>query len=645
MIAEIIPYATVFLSTLLATLLLTPIVRETNRRFGLVDRPDPRRINKVPIPRGGGLAVAIGVLVPYAAFHFISGRPWIQGLSDSSAYKIAALAVATALVGLADDAVSLRPRVKLSLQVVIAALVWAWAGLGFRVLWPALPAWVDCLLTVFWVTGAINAFNLIDGLDGLATGLALIAVIGMAGALFLSRNPQTTLFYFALMGGFLGFLCYNYNPASVFLGDTGSMFIGFVISVLPLASQAPNSFMVSVGVPLLAMGVPVFDTSLAILRRVLRRLLSHGRNAAGHVMMADKDHLHHRILRAVGLNQRKATWALYGIALAGVAVGLVALSLESRSAGLWLAAMAVAVFVVFRDSSIELFDAGRLLGGIAHSEDRGVRRRIAGLTVPFWVCFDMLALVCVYFLCSWALKMSVDMRAMRTTLLVRVIATFAALVYFRAYGTIWSRAVMSNFVRLLAACVVGAVVGSVIIYYWPSMPNMRLEAMTLAYAAVSFIALSSARVLRGVVRDLFYAIDCSRLRNRRDVSRVLVYGAGLRYRTFRRELVRSASANDRIIVGILDDDLCLRGRYIGGIRVLGTINQAPEFINSLNADAVVVACEISDEWMRVVRRILAPTGVKVTVFSFAEREIEGRPHVNFPQKEETEENNRKDTVK
>ena len=102
---------------------------------------------------------------------------------------------------------------------------------------------------------------------------------------------------------------------------------------------------------------------------------------------------------------------------------------------------------------------------------------------------------------------------------------------------------------------------------------------------------------------------------------MLVYGAGLRYRTFRRELVRSASSNDRIIVGIIDDNLCLRGRYIGGIQVHGTINQAPEIINRLNADAVVVACEVSDEWLRVVRRILEPTGVKVTVFSFSEREI------------------------
>ena len=604
MIEDILPYAVACVPTLLLTLFLTPLVRETNRRFGLVDRPDARRINKVPIPRGGGIALVAGVLVPYAVFHLVTGRPWIQGISDATAYKATALAVVTALVGFADDIVSLRSRVKLAFQLVIAALVWAWAGLGFRVLWPALPAWFDFLMTVFWVTGAINAFNLIDGLDGLATGLAFIAVFGMAGSLFLASNPQTTLFYFAMMGGLVGFLFYNYNPASVFLGDSGSMFLGFVIAVLPLASQTPDSFLVSVGVPMLAMGVPVFDTALAILRRTIRRMLAGSGGAVDRVMTADTDHLHHRILRAVGLNQRKATWILYGLSATAVIVGLVALSLRSHAAGLWMAAMAVAVFIIFHDMSIEFFDAGRLLGDIAHSSNRNVRRRLAGLTVPFYVSLDLLALVSVFFVCTWAMRMEVNLRTLRTVLLLRVLPTFVALAYFRAYSTVWSRAVASNFVRLLLACAVGSVAGSVVIYYWPSLSGERLKAMTLAYAAVSFVMLASVRAFRGVARDIFYAIDCSRLRNRRDVSRILVYGAGLRYRTFRRELVRSASANDRIIVGILDDDVCLRGKYIGGIRILGTIKQAPEIVNSVNADTVVIACEISDDWLKVVRRSL-----------------------------------------
>ena len=625
MIEDVLPYLAAFLAPLVVTLLATPVVRELNRRLGMVDKPDPRRINKVPIPRGGGVALVFGVLVPYLAFHLVTGRPWIQGLSDPQAYALSALAVAIALLGFADDRFSLPPKAKLLGQVVVAVLVWAWAGLGFRVLWPALPVGLDCLLTVFWIVGAVNAFNLIDGLDGLASGLALIAVVGMAGALFFMRNPQATLFYFALAGGLLGFLRYNYHPASVFLGDAGSMFLGFTVSTLPLASQVPNSFLVSVGVPLLAMGVPIFDTALAILRRSVRHLLARrlpGTDAkAGEVMTADADHLHHRILRAAGLNQRKAAWILYVCAASLVVTGLVAMLLKSHAAGLWLAALAVSAVVIFKDAKIELFDAGSLLNAVAHASDRQSRRRFAVLSVPFYVFFDLFALVAVFFVCAWALRMPLDLHAIRAHLSVRVFSTFAFLVFFRAYRTAWSRALPSNYVRLFLACAFGSVAGSVFVYYWPSLSIFQLKAMTLAYAVVAFTALLVLRAFRGLVRDVFYAVDCSRLVARKDVSRILVYGAGLRYQAFRRELVRTTAANDRIIVGLLDDNVYLKGRYIGGIRVCGTINDAPSVVNALNVDAVVVACRVSDDWLMGVREIVRPTGVKLTLFSFSETAV------------------------
>ena len=623
MILKILPYLLAFAGPLALTLLLTPVVRELNRKLGMVDKPDPRRINKVPIPRGGGIAIVLGVGIAYGLFLALSGRPALQGLSDAKFLKMSALAVSIAALGLADDKFSLPPKAKLLGQLVASFLVWWWADLGFNDLWPSIPRWMDCLLTVFWITGAVYAFNLIDGLDGLATGIALIATIGMAGGCFFMQNPQAALFYFAIAGGLLGFLRYNYNPASVFLGDSGSMCIGFVLSTLPLASHVPNSFLVSVGVPLLAMGVPIFDTSLAILRRTLRRLLARKGGAAsgGQVMTADSDHLHHRILRATGLNQRKTAWILYGAAASLVTVGLVAMMLQSRAAGLWLAAVAVAAVVIFKDATIELFDAGRLLNEVAHTHDGVSRRRFAVWTVPFYVFFDLLTLAAVFFLCTWTLDIEHDVHAFRSYLPMRVFATFAFLVFFKAYRTVWSRAMGSNYFRLLLACAFGSIAGSVFIYYWPSMEGPKLNAMTLSYAVVSFLALMTIRMFRGLVRDLFYALDCSRLRNRKDVSRILVYGAGLRYRAFRRELVRTTAANDRMIVGILDDDVYLKGKHIGGIRIFGTINDAPEVINAVNADAVVIACDVSDAWLAVVKKILVPTGVKITKFTLSETDV------------------------
>ena len=620
--AKILPYVIPFLGSLALTLVLTPVVRELNRRMGMVDKPDPRRINTVPIPRGGGIAILLGITISYGLFILFSGRPILAGLENANALKMAALAFAISMLGLADDKFSLPAKVKLLGQLVIAFLAWWWADLGFSDLWPSLPPVLDCLLTVFWIVGAVNAFNLIDGLDGLASGLALIAVIGMAGGCFFVQNSQATIFYFAIAGGLLGFLRYNYHPASVFLGDSGSMLIGFLLSTLPLASHVPNSFMVSVGVPLLAMGVPIFDTSLAILRRMIRRLIArNAEDAKGQVMTADSDHLHHRILRAVGLNQRKAAWILYGSAAAVVVTGLVAMFLESHAGGLWLGAVAVFSVVIFKDATIELFDAGRLLSAVAHTRDTHSRRRMAVWSVPFYVLVDLLVLVGVFFVCSRALRFDFTVHMVRAFLPVRVFSVFFFLVLFRTYRTVWSRAVGSNYARLLLACVFGSLAGSVFIFYWPSTAPIHLYAMTIFYGVVSFVALLAVRHVRGLVRDLFYALDCSRLQNRKDVSRILVYGAGLRYRSFRRELVRTTSANDRIIVGLLDDDVYLKGSYIGGLRILGTMNEAPEIINEVNADAVVIACDISDEWLAVVKKILAPTGVKVTRFAFSETDV------------------------
>lgn len=338
-------------------------------------------------------------------------------------------------------------------------------------------------------------------------------------------------------------------------------------------------------------------------------------------MTADADHLHHRILRAVGLNQRKAAWILYVCAASLVVTGLVAMLLKSHAAGLWLAAFAASAVVIFKDAKIELFDAGSLLNAVAHASDRQSRRRFAVLSVPFYVFFDLFALVAVFFVCTWALRMPQDLYAIRAHLPVRVFSTFAFLVFFRTYRTAWSRALPSNYVRLFLACAFGSVAGSVFVYYWPSLSIFQLKAMTLAYAVVAFTALLILRAFRGLVRDVFYAADCSRLVARKDVSRILVYGAGLRYQAFRRELVRTTAANDRMIVGLLDDNVYLKGRYIGGIRVYGTINDAASVIRALNVDAVVVACRVSDDWLKVVREILRPTGVKLTLFTFSETPV------------------------
>ena len=159
-------------------------------------------------------------------------------------------------------------------------------------------------------------------------------------------------------------------------------------------------------------------------------------------------------------------------------------------------------------------------------------------------------------------------------------------------------------------------------YIAPGADGDMLFAFASGYALLTFLGTLSVRVVRMLARDFFYALDCGRLVARRDVSRVLVYGSGLRYRAFRRELVRRTPENNRIIVGIVDDDILLRGHYIGGLKVWGTLAKAPDIINRLNVDTFVIACELSDERLNVVRRLLAPTGVAISRFTFGEEPIQ-----------------------
>ncbi len=620
------PYWGLFLGTFALCYALTPVCRGLARRCGMVDAPSARRINKVPTPRAGGLAIFLSVSATLAVYMSITGAQLSPLFPNEVIWRVMGLSAALVFVGLADDKFGLPPLVKLLGQVAVALGAFFWCGAGFHTVpfFANMPVWLDCVLTTFWIVGAVNAFNLIDGMDGLATGLALIAAFGMGGALAFIGYPQATLVYLAFAGACLAFLRYNFHPASVFLGDTGSMYIGFLLSVLPLVMKSGDSFFVSIGVPLLAMGVPIFDTALAILRRSIRAVLSRENNrdeGNTHVMQADTDHLHHRILRKF-VSQRKAAFALYALAAFLVFVGFGALALRDRAAGLFIVAFVVGVVIVVRDMRrIELWDAGRLLNAVAHDHTSSARRRRAALAVPFYVAADTLLLVVTWFLTSLLLSLPITQTACHTDLPLHVAPVFFALVFFRAYATVWSRARISNYVRL-AVAVVSGVLACDAITILLGYPHSHMTAFTALYAQNAFLALVALRFVRPILRDIFYALDSARLADDPATSRILVYGAGLRYSSFRRELVRGASRNSRVIVGLIDDDLLLHGHYIGGIRVFGGLSSAKVAVRALRADTAVIACQLTPARLELARKVFADAGLRVMLWSFEEKELE-----------------------
>ena len=318
-------YILALIIALLASFLLTPYVKQLAFRIGAVDRPDKRKVHTHIMPRLGGLAIylatvlAVVLCVPLTKdiIGILLGGTWIVFL------------------GILDDKYSLPAKVKLLGQIIGACILCAF---DIRIEWLNNPfggyfylEYLSIPFTIFWVISFINVVNLIDGLDGLAagvTGIASITVILVA--VHQGYFPVATVTA-ALAGGIIGFIHYNFNPATIFMGDTGSMFIGYMLAAVSVFGAVKSAATIALIVPAVALGVPIMDTAFAILRRY-----SNGRP----IFQPDKGHLHHRLL-AMGMSQRQAVLLMYAIS----AVLSIAAAILSEASGYVAAAVIIVVVV------------------------------------------------------------------------------------------------------------------------------------------------------------------------------------------------------------------------------------------------------------------------------------------------------------
>lgn len=288
---------------------LTPLVRLLAFRLGAVSRPGGRHVHRHETPRLGGLAICLGFFAPLVGLFFVQSAVANDFTKDIS--KVVGLFVGGAfmcIVGAVDDTRGIRALYKLYAQIAVAMFAFA---CGFRIDVIALPFIGDLSMgafalpvTVFWIVGIVNAVNLIDGLDGLAAGVVFFASMTNFVVAWLSQGSLPALFMATTMGAILGFLFYNFNPARIFMGDSGSYFLGYVIATTSLAGAAVKaSTTVSLLVPVVALGVPIFDTLFAMVRRWLERRP---------IFSPDRGHIHHRLLD-MGLTHRRAVLAIYAI--------------------------------------------------------------------------------------------------------------------------------------------------------------------------------------------------------------------------------------------------------------------------------------------------------------------------------------------
>ena len=332
----------------MAAAVITPLAIYLGKRLGFVDRPDDfRKRHARPIPFTGGIAILLAAALPIAVAYAWPGAS-VASMLHNEQTPLLALGYGALLalcLGAADDRWNLRPRWKLLWQLAIALFA-CYAGFKIKAVTNPLGGTIQLglwgwPLTVFWFLGCMNAINLLDGMDGLAAGVALFVCITMGVVNILQESFFPLLLSAALAGAILGFLIYNFNPARIFLGDNGTMVLGFLIAALSARGSAKASTAVALAIPFVALGLPIFDTTLAILRRWGRRMP---------VAAGDREHIHH-VLVKLGLSQRTTVLILYGVC---VALGAAALMLAAGRN--MLAVTMLGILVIVALVCIKLFD-------------------------------------------------------------------------------------------------------------------------------------------------------------------------------------------------------------------------------------------------------------------------------------------------
>jgi UDP-GlcNAc:undecaprenyl-phosphate GlcNAc-1-phosphate transferase len=290
---------------LLFSLILTPIIRDIFRSYRVVDQPgEGRKLHKLPIPRVGGLAIALSYVLAYLVSRDQAG---VFAESNSLVWRLLPAAATVFLVGLVDDLIGLKPWQKLLGQSVAAVLAYV-AGVrifsGVGVEWGELWAFP---LTMFWLLLCTNAFNLVDGMDGLAAGVGLFATLTIFVSALIERNQPLAMATLPLAACLVGFLFYNFNPATIFLGDGGSLLVGFLLGCYGVIWSQKSATFLGMVAPMMVLAIPLLDVSLCVMRRFLRNRPIFG---------ADRGHIHHRLLDR-GLHPRQAVlWIYAGCGLA-----------------------------------------------------------------------------------------------------------------------------------------------------------------------------------------------------------------------------------------------------------------------------------------------------------------------------------------
>src|SRR6267142_5081071 len=588
-------------------LVLTPLVRAFSRRSGVVAKPKTDRWHKKPTAMLGGVAIWLSVVTTFLIFVPHTPYGWVIVKASSFLF----------LVGLVDDLIHIKPYQKLIGQVLGSSFV---VYYGLSLPWTqSLP--INMALAIFWLIGITNALNLLDNMDGLASGIAIIAA-GFLAVSFINTGQMTdALMMAAFAGALLGFLAYNSNPASIFMGDCGSMFVGFFLASSALVNVSggrSRSFLPVLAVPILVLFIPIFDTTfVTILRKLSGRSASQG----------GRDHTSHRLV-ALGMSERRAVWMLYG--LAGLS-GLLAIIVSRLKPDVSLALVAgftlVLTLLGVYLAGVKGYDeeeeirAARDKPLFAFLVDFSYKRRI------FEVLLDVVLIVLAYW-SAYAIKFepfsnSPAWKLFLRTLPVLVVVRLAAFLFFGVYRGIWRYTSIDDLMAFGKAVAAGSVISLVIVLFKFRFQGYS-RAVFLIDALVMLLLLTGSRIAFRFFRQVLPAANGDQSR------RVLIYGAGDAGELLLRELL-----NNRDLcytpAGFMDDDPKKQGKVIHGFRVFGGNGLLKRIIGEHQVEQVLISSpQISEERIAEIWRECEAQNIELKRMSIKIENIADYPLTTLP---------------
>ena len=556
-------------------LALTPLVRTVARRYGVVAKPKTDRWHKQPTAMLGGVAIWLAMVVSYLVFIRPNTPQGFGHFPGSFLDVVMGASTFLFLVGLADDFLHTKPYQKLIGQVMGSAFVIYY---GLTLPWTSYSA-LNVALTIFWLIGITNAVNLLDNMDGLASGIAIIASGFLALSFLATGQLIEALMLLTFAGALLGFLVYNSSPASVFMGDCGSMFIGFFLASAALVNVSggrSRSLLPVLAVPILVLFIPIFDTTfVTILRKLSGRAASQG----------GRDHTSHRLV-ALGMSERHAVWMLYGLAALS---GVLALLVQEVKLDVSLAAIAgftilltlLGVYlagVKVYDETEEALAAGEN-SLYAFLIDLSYKRRI------FEVLLDVILILLAYWgayaVKFGALSGSTAWKLFLRTLPVLVFVKMASFLVMGVYRGIWRYTSLDDLIVFAKAVVLSSVLSVMAVLF-----AFRFEGFSRTVFIIDgilmFMFLAGSRLAFRLFRQVIPVARSSEGR------RVLIYGAGDGGELLLRELL-----NNRALkyspVGFIDDDPAKSGKLIHGLKVYGGNGDLNSLCRQHEVDEVLIS--------------------------------------------------------